>query len=142
MCIRDSNNSLKEIQENTAKEVEALKEEAQKFLKELQENTAKQVEALKEETQKSLKELQEKTTKQAMELHKTIQDLKMGVETMKKTHRGTTLEIETLGKKSWTIDVSISNRIKEMEERISGAEDSIENMDTTTKENAKCKTYR
>jgi gas vesicle protein len=30
------NNSLKEIQENTAKKVEALKEEAQKSLKELQ----------------------------------------------------------------------------------------------------------
>jgi glutamyl-tRNA reductase len=41
------NNSLKEIQENTAKQAEALKEEAQKFLKELQENTAKQVEVLK-----------------------------------------------------------------------------------------------
>jgi DNA topoisomerase IA len=41
------NNSLKEIQENTAKKVEVLKE--------LQENTAKQVEVLKEETQKSLK---------------------------------------------------------------------------------------
>jgi hypothetical protein len=40
------NNSLKEIQENTAKQVEALKE--------LQENTAEQVEVLKEETQKSL----------------------------------------------------------------------------------------
>ena len=35
------NNSLKEIQENTAKQVEALKEEAQKSLKELQENTVK-----------------------------------------------------------------------------------------------------
>jgi hypothetical protein len=40
------NNSLKEIQENTSKQAEALKEEAQKSLKELQENTAKQVEAL------------------------------------------------------------------------------------------------
>ena len=30
------NNSLKEIQENNAKQVEALKEEAQKSLKELQ----------------------------------------------------------------------------------------------------------
>jgi hypothetical protein len=76
-----------------------------------------------------LKELQENTTKQAMELNKTIQDLKMEVETMKK--RETTLKIETLGKKSGTIDASISNRIQEMEERISGAEDSIENMDTT-----------
>jgi hypothetical protein len=52
------NNSLKEIQENIAKQVEALKEEAQKSLKELHENTAKQGEDLKEETQKSLKELQ------------------------------------------------------------------------------------
>ena len=74
-----------------------------------------------------------------MELNKTIQDLKMEVETMKKTQRETTLEIETLGKKSGTIDVSISNRIKEMEERISGAEGSIGNMDTTIKEKAKCK---
>jgi predicted ribosome quality control (RQC) complex YloA/Tae2 family protein len=50
------------------------------------------------------------------------------------------LEIETLGKKSGTIDARISNRIQEMEERISGAEDSIENMGTTIKENGKCKT--
>jgi hypothetical protein len=34
----DINNSLKEIQENTGKPVEALKEETQKSLKELQEN--------------------------------------------------------------------------------------------------------
>ena len=40
------NNSLKEIQENTAKQVEVLKE--------LQENTAKQIEVLKEETQKKI----------------------------------------------------------------------------------------
>jgi hypothetical protein len=32
---------------------------------------------------------------------------------------------------------SISNRIQEMGERISGAEDSIENMDIRIKENAK-----
>ena len=35
--------------------------------------------------------------------------------------------------------MSINNRIQEMEERISGAEGSIENMGTTIKENAKCK---
>ena len=35
------NNSHKEIQENTAKQVEFLKEETQKSLKELQENTTK-----------------------------------------------------------------------------------------------------
>ena len=62
-----------------------------------------------------------------MELNKTIQDLKLEVETIKKIQRETTLEIETLGKKSGTIDASISNRIKEIEERISRAEDFIEN---------------
>ena len=36
-------NSLKEIQENTGKQVEALKEETQKSLKELQENRTKQI---------------------------------------------------------------------------------------------------
>jgi hypothetical protein len=47
------------------------------------------------------------------------------------------VEIETLGKKSGAIDVSIINRIQGMEERISGAEDPIGNMDTTIKANAK-----
>jgi hypothetical protein len=74
-----------------------------------------------------------------MEVNKTIQDLKMEVETIKKSQRETTLEIVILGKKWGTIDTSISNRIQEMEERISSAKDSIENMDTTIKENAKCK---
>jgi predicted nucleic acid-binding Zn-ribbon protein len=68
-----------------------------------------------------------------MELNKTIQDLKMEIETIKNLQRETTLVIETLGKTSGTIDTSISNRIQEMEERISGAEDSIENMNTTMK---------
>ena len=107
------------------------------FKKEIQENTGKQLEALKEETQKSLKELQEHTTKQVKELNKTIQDLKMEVETMKKSQRETTPEIEILGKRSGTIDASITNRIQEMEERISGAEESIGNMDTTIKVKAK-----
>jgi hypothetical protein len=61
------------------------------------------------------------------------------VETIKKTQSEKTLEVETRGKKSGTVDESISNRIQEMKERISGAEDSIENMGTTIKENAKCK---
>ena len=51
---------------------------------------------LKRKRKKSLKELQENTTKQVKELNKTIQDLKMEVETIKKAQRETTLEIETL----------------------------------------------
>ena len=72
-----------------------------------------------------------------MEMNKTIHDLKREVDTIKKTQSEAMLEIETLGKKSGTIDSSISNRIQEMEERISRAEDSIENRDTAIKENAK-----
>ena len=47
--------------------------------------------------------------------------------------------MENLGKRPGVIDTSITNRIQEIEERISGAEDTIENIDTTVKENAKCK---
>jgi chromosome segregation ATPase len=117
--------------------VEDIKKDFNNSLKEIQENTAKQVEVFKEETQKFLKELQENTTKQVMELNKTIQDIKREIDTIKKTQSEATLEIETLGKKSGTIDASISNRIQEMEERISGAKDSIENIGTTIKENKK-----
>ena len=73
-------------------------------------------------------------------LNKTIQDLKREVDTIKKTQSEATLEIENLGKKSGTIDVSTSNRIQEMEERISGAEDSIENISTTVKKQCKMQT--
>jgi hypothetical protein len=63
----------------------------------------------------------------------------MEVETIKKTQRETTLEIDIPRKKSGAIDASITNRIQEMKDRISGAEESIENMDTTTRENEKWK---
>jgi predicted component of viral defense system (DUF524 family) len=68
-----------------------LKKDFNNSLKEIQENTAKQVEDIKEEKQKSLKEVQENTTKQMMELNKTIQDLKMEVDTIKKTQSEATL---------------------------------------------------
>ena len=74
-----------------------------------------------------------------MELNKTTQDLKMEVETIKKSQSEASLKIDNLGKKSGSIDVSFTNRMQEMEERISGAEDSIENIGTTIKENTKRK---
>jgi hypothetical protein len=46
------------------------------------------VEILKEETQKSIKELQENKIKHVKELNKTIQDLKMEIETIKKITKG------------------------------------------------------
>jgi hypothetical protein len=49
------------------------------------------------------------------------------------------LEIEILGKKSGSIDVTMIKRIQGMEERILGAEDSIENIGRTIKKkNTKC----
>jgi transcription initiation factor TFIID subunit TAF12 len=52
--------------------VEDFKNNISNSLKEIQENTGKQVEALKKETQKSLKEFQENKNKQVKELNKTI----------------------------------------------------------------------
>ena len=79
------------------------------------------MEDYKKEINNSLKEIQENTSTQVKELNKTIQDLKMNVETIKKSQGETSLEIENLGKKSETIDANITNRIQEIEERISGA---------------------
>jgi hypothetical protein len=63
----------------------------------------------------------------------------MEVETIKKSQKETTLETENLGKRSGVIHTRINNKIQEIEERISGVEDTIENSDTIVKENAKCK---
>jgi predicted nucleic acid-binding Zn-ribbon protein len=48
-------------------------------------------------------------------LNKTIQDLKREADTIKKTQSEAKLEIETIGKKSGTIDARISNRIQEID---------------------------
>jgi predicted nucleic acid-binding Zn-ribbon protein len=55
----------------------------------------------------------------------------MEIETIKKSQKETTLELENLGKRSRVIDASITNRIQEVQERISGAEDTIENIVST-----------
>jgi hypothetical protein len=47
------------------------------------------------------------------------------------------VKIENLEKRSGFTDASITNRIQEIVKRISGTEDTIENIDTTVKENAK-----
>ena len=68
-------------------------------------------------------------------MNKTIQDLKMEVKTMKKSQR----VLENPRKRSGVIDASITNRIQEIEERISDAEYTIQNIDQTVKENGRCK---
>jgi hypothetical protein len=63
-------------------------------------------------------------------MNKTTQDTKMEIKTIKNHKRRQPLEIENLGKRSGVIDASITNRIQEIEETISGAEDTTENLDT------------
>jgi uncharacterized coiled-coil protein SlyX len=45
--------------------------------------------------------------------------------------------MKNLGKRSGITDVSITNRIQEIEERILGVEDTIKEIDTTVIENSK-----
>ncbi|MGU7584824.1 hypothetical protein [Enterococcus faecalis] len=72
--------------------------------------------------------------KEALE---TVQSMKAEIDTIKKTQNEAMLEIKRLYKRSGTKDMSITNRIQEMEERISGVEDTLEEIDSSTKENLK-----
>ena len=66
-----------------------------------------------------------------------VKYLKMEIETIKKLQREATPEMKNLGKRSGVTDASIPNKIQEIEERISGIEDTIEDIDTSVKENTK-----
>ena len=74
---------------------------------------------------------------QVKKLNKTIQEPKFEVDAINKSQNESSLEIDNLGKYSGVIYASI-NRMQEIEERISGDEVTIENTDSTLKENAKC----
>ena len=51
------------------------------------------------------------------------------------------MEMENLGKRSGVTDASIFNRTQEIEERIPGIEDIIEDIDIIVKENTKLKKF-
>jgi Tfp pilus assembly pilus retraction ATPase PilT len=70
-----------------------------------------------------------------------VQDLKLEIEAMKKRQTGEILEIGNPGKRKATTNASVINRIQEIEERISGIEDKIEEIDTSVKQNVKFKKY-
>ena len=61
---------------------------------------------------------------------KAVQDLKIEVQTIMKTQIEATLEMKNLGKRSRITDVTINNRIQELQERNSGVKDTIEEIDT------------
>ena len=57
------------------------------------------IETFKKEMNKPLKEIQENTIKQVKEVNKTVQDMKMKIEEIKKMQTEGILERENLGKK-------------------------------------------
>jgi hypothetical protein len=74
-------------------------------------NFIKMIGAFKEEMNKSLKEIQENTIKQMKEMNKTVQDLKIEIEAIKKTLTEGILDMENLGNRTGTRHASITNRI-------------------------------
>ena len=56
-------------------------------------------------------------------MDKTVQELKMEIKTIKKTQKEATLEMDHLGKRTGAMDAIITNRIQEIEERMSDIED-------------------
>ena len=65
----------------------------------------------------------------------------MEIEAIKETQTEDILEMENLGKRIATTDISNFNRIKQMEDKISGVEDTIEEIDTSVKENVKARKF-
>ena len=59
-------------------------------------------------------------------MKETVQDLKTEIKVIKKTQTEGILDMENMGKQIGTTKRSITNRIQEIEERISGTEDTLE----------------
>ena len=123
---QDMNNSLKELDEKYNKKIEEMS-------KEMDEKYNKKFKEMSKSVNDTLGN-QEKTIKQVME---TVQELKTEMEAMKKTQNEGRLDMENLGKRTETTESSITNRIQEMEERISESEDTIEKINALIKENSK-----
>ncbi|KAK7831163.1 hypothetical protein U0070_020383 [Myodes glareolus] len=120
------NNSLKEIEEKYNKKMEEMS-------KEMEDKYNKKFEEMSKFVNDTLGN-QEKAIKQVME---SVQELKTEMEAMKKTQTEGRLDMENLGKRTETTESSLTNRIQEIEERISDYEDTIEKINALTKENSK-----
>ncbi len=115
------------------KVIDALKQHIKNALTEMDEKYNRKFEELNKSVNDTL-ENQGKTIKQIME---TVQDLKTEMEAKKKTQTEGRLDMENLSKQTESTDTSITNRIQELEERISDSEDTIEKINTLIKENSK-----
>ena len=63
-----------------------------------------------------------------------MQELNVQIEVIKKTQTERILEMENLGKRTGTTDASINKIMLEMEERISGIEDTIKQIKKSVKD--------
>jgi hypothetical protein len=76
-------------------------------------NLIKRIKTFKLVINKSFKEIQGNTIKQVKEMNKTLQELKIEIEAIKKTQTEGILEMENLGKRTGAREISIANRIQE-----------------------------
>ena len=127
-------NQEADLKSYLVKIIESFKDDINKSLKEVQENLGKQVEAIKEETS-PLKKYSKTQTGEGNKQGGPRP--RVEVETIKKTQMEATLEMKNLGKRSGITDESTSNKIKDIEERISSVEDTLEDIETTVKENSR-----
>jgi hypothetical protein len=105
--------------------IESFKKDIYNSLKEIQENTGKQLEALKEETQNTIKQVKKK--------NKTIQYLKMKKRNNEEITKEDNPGVGKPKKEIRSHRCRHHQKIQDTEERILGAEDTIENIDTTVK---------
>lgn len=95
------------------------------------------IEVPKEEMYQSLRETYENTNKQGKEMNKTVQDLKVEIESAKKTLPHGYLK-RKIGHQTVASEKNLTNRIQKLEEKISSIEDMIEERNILVKENFKC----
>ncbi|KAL6047071.1 hypothetical protein STEG23_026865 [Scotinomys teguina] len=149
----------KEIEEKINRKVEEIKKKLKEMKNKNQEEMNKEIE---EKTNKKLEEINKKKKggkdgqkiarnkkipqrkprkpkKAIKDVKETIHDRKIEIEKMKKTLTEGMLEIEKLSKRSGNTDTSTTNRIQELEARICNVEDTMEEIDSTVKENTKSK---
>jgi hypothetical protein len=75
------------------------------------------------------------------QVQEIVRVLKMKIEEIKKTQTEGILGMQNLGNRTGSTDASITNRIQEMEGRISRSEHMIEEIDSSVKENVKSRTF-
>lgn len=63
---------------------------------------------------------------------KIVKDVEVEIESLRKTQTDKT-ENENLGRQTRTLEISLTNRIQDMEGRILGIEDNVEEIDTSVK---------